>query len=86
VLEHALERFPAEWQVVQEPSGLRVLLSSIHGPIDDAELAEGLRQALLAQGAAAPPIAVERVRELPKGPSGKIARVRSTVPRPPITG
>jgi hypothetical protein len=86
VLQRIIERYPAEWQIVHEPTGLRVLLSAIRGPIDDAELTEALRRVIVAQGAADLPIAIERVPELPKSPGGKIPFIRSAVPRRSISG
>jgi putative adenylate-forming enzyme len=86
VLNRVLERFPVEWQVIQQPAGLRVLLSTIQGPVDDADLSQKLREVIVAQGAVEPAVVVERVSELPKTPGGKIPLIRSEVPRQPISG
>lgn len=86
VLNRVLERYPAEWQVIQEASGLRVLISYVHGAVDEADLADKLRQVILAQGAADVPIVIERVPEIPKAAGGKTPLILSRIPQLPRSG
>lgn len=73
-----LDTVPAGgWQVVQEQDELRILLSSVRDGFMDAELIELLRQALAVQGAVVPPITVQRVPAIPRGPSGKTPSIKT---------
>lgn len=63
------------WQVIQEQHRLRVLLTEVGADVDDAALADAVRRVLAVQGAAIPPVVVERVPAIPRGPSGKVRLV-----------
>jgi phenylacetate-CoA ligase len=65
------------WQIVQEADGLTVLLSGVRDGFIDTALAETLRQALIAQGALAPPITVRRVSAIPQSASGKVPLIKA---------
>jgi len=67
----------AGWQVVQEPSGLTVLLSGVRDGFSDKTLADSLRRELAAQGTVVPRLEVRRVPEVPKGPMGKAPLIKS---------
>lgn len=73
-----LDTVPAGgWQVVQDAGGIKVLLSNVRDSFSAAELAEALRQALAAQGAAVPPVTVERVPAIPRSAGGKAPLIKS---------
>jgi putative adenylate-forming enzyme len=67
----------ADYQVIQEPQGLRVLLSQQRGAMRDEAVAAALRQAIEAVGAIAPPVRVEHVATIPPEPSGKVPLIKS---------
>jgi phenylacetate-CoA ligase len=81
LLNNVLEPVPAQWQVVQEPEGLRILLSNVRGEVDEGRLVDEVQRALVAQGAVAPPVRVQRVSTIPRSAGGKAPLIRSTVPR-----
>lgn len=94
IFHRVLDLVPASgWRVVQEDDGLRVLLSG--SAPDNAEqadqegkaLADALRHALTAQGAAVPPITVERVASIPRTANGKapliVSKVRGSATKVP---
>jgi phenylacetate-coenzyme A ligase PaaK-like adenylate-forming protein len=85
VLEHVPVR---EWQVTQEPEGLRVLLAQPGAELNDAAVAADLRRELGALGAATPTIAIERVERVPRTAAGKAPLVRALrehVPAPTLS-
>jgi phenylacetate-CoA ligase len=59
------------WQVVQEPSGVTVLLSGVQKGYADAALADSIRRELAAQGALVPSVEVRRVSASPRTSAGK---------------
>lgn len=80
VLNNVMESVPAEWQVVQEPAGLRVLLSNVQGQFDEELLVDELRRALAAQGATVPPVWIQRVAAIPRNAGGKAPLIMSKMP------
>lgn len=77
-----LDPAPASgWQVLQESNGLRVLLSGSANSVVDAELADALTQALVAQGVSRLPITVQHVATIPKTGAGKALLVKSNKER-----
>jgi phenylacetate-coenzyme A ligase PaaK-like adenylate-forming protein len=69
------------WQVIQEPGGLRVLLSGVRGEFKDEMLADTLRQALVEQGVFVPHVEVQRVPAIPKTVAGKAPLIKSNLSR-----
>jgi len=67
------------WQVLQEATGLRVLLSGVHGTLDDELLVDTVRQALAEQGAIVPHVEVQRVDSIPKTAAGKAPLIKSNL-------
>jgi phenylacetate-coenzyme A ligase PaaK-like adenylate-forming protein len=67
------------WQVVQEADGLQVLLSGVRGSLDDAVVADTVRQALAKQGVIIPPVKVQRVTRIPQSAGGKILLIKSKI-------
>lgn len=77
VFHHALDQVSTSgWQVIQEPSRLRVLVAGMAG----GHSSDGIREAVAAElakaGAAAVPIDVQPVVELERTPLGKAPYVR----------
>lgn len=61
VFEAVLDTVPAtQWQVVQEPASLDILLTGLLADFRDEAIAEPLRRELASRGAAAPEIRVRR--------------------------
>jgi putative adenylate-forming enzyme len=82
VFHDILDLVPAGgWQVVQRSDGLHVLLSMVREGVSDERLAETLERALAAHGALVPPVQIERVSVIPRGPAGKAALIKSEEPR-----
>ncbi|OGN81799.1 MAG: hypothetical protein A2X23_12110 [Chloroflexi bacterium GWC2_73_18] len=81
VVFHALmDTVPATaWQLVKGSDGLRVSLVGVPDGYADSTLVEALRRELSSRGAFVPPIAVERVAAIDRGPGGKAPLIRSTV-------
>lgn len=73
------------WQVAQEAEGLHVLLTGVRDESVDKAVEGALRQALAGCGALVPSIKVERVAVIPRGPSGKVALIKSNVARQPVS-
>lgn len=69
------------WQVLQDDDGLYLLLSGVHGTLDEAGLANTVRQALAKQGAVIPHVEVRQVPSIPQAASGKTPLVKSNLPR-----
>jgi phenylacetate-CoA ligase len=65
------------WQVVQEADGLQVLLSGVRGSLDDAMVADAVRQALARQGVIIPPVRVQQVARIPQSAGGKVPLIKS---------
>ncbi len=69
------------WQVIQEPDRLRVLVAGLGEVVGADGLADAIRATLAAQDVVVPPIAVEHVEAIPRGPTGKAPLVISTIGR-----
>lgn len=83
VFEAVLDTVPAtQWQVVQEPASLDILLTGLAADFRDEAIAEPLRRELASRGAAAPEIRVRRVAAIPRGATGKAPLIRRQVPPP----
>jgi phenylacetate-CoA ligase len=67
------------WQVILEPTGLRLLLVGVKRRDDEVRLERALRSALTAQGANIPAITTEWVEAIPRGAVGKAPLVKSNV-------
>lgn len=67
------------WQVVQEVDGLHILLSGVHGPVDDEQLNSLVQKAIASQGAVVPPVTVQRVTAIPQTIAGKTPLVKSNL-------
>ena len=76
----------AEWQVVQEPAGLRVLVSNARQHFDEERLVTDVRQPPAAQGAAVPPVRVQRLEAIPRSGGGKAPLITPTIPRTARSG
>lgn len=82
VFHRVMDTVPAAgWQVVQEPDGLRVLVSAARDESVLATLADALRQALAAQGVTVPPVQVLPVVDIPRSANGKTPLIKSNLPR-----
>ncbi len=71
----------SSWQVVQEVDGLHVLLSGVHGALDQQGLGDAMREALAKQGAVVPNVEVQQVPAIPQAASGKTPLVKSNTLR-----
>jgi phenylacetate-coenzyme A ligase PaaK-like adenylate-forming protein len=81
VLNRIMDTLPVGgWQVVQEADGLRVLLSGVHGTLQDELLVHTVQQALREQGAIVPSIQVHHVASIPRNAAGKAPLIRSNLP------
>jgi putative adenylate-forming enzyme len=69
------------WQVVQEADGLHVLLSGVHGDLNDERLAHTVQQALVEQGVIVPPVEVQHVPSISRNAGGKAPLITSNLPR-----
>lgn len=79
VFRTILEQFPTgEWQVVQEPQGLRVLVADFTG--NDSDLEATLRKMLETRGVLLPAIQIERVASIPRSAVGKAPLVKRLWP------
>lgn len=77
VFEGVLDTVPAtQWQVVQEPSSLDILLTGLAADFPDEAIAGPLRRELSSRGVAAPEIRVRRVAAIPRGATGKAPLIR----------
>jgi hypothetical protein len=70
----------AEWQVVQEPAGLRVLASNARQYFDEERLVDDVRRALAARGAVVPPVRVQPMEAITRSARGKAPLTTSTIP------
>jgi phenylacetate-CoA ligase len=68
------------WQVVQEVDGLHILLSGLHGTVDDEQLKSLIQKALSMQNVATPDITIQRVTTIPQTIAGKTPLVKSNLP------
>jgi phenylacetate-coenzyme A ligase PaaK-like adenylate-forming protein len=83
VFHQVMETAPVgEWQIIQEPDRLRLLLAGADGGSANGALPEALARALAAHGVRVPPIVVERVPAIPRTAAGKAPLVKSNLPRP----
>ena len=77
VFESVLDTVPAtQWQVIQEPASLDILLAGLAADYRDEAIAEPLRRELSSRGAVAPEIRVRRVSAIPRGATGKAPLIR----------
>lgn len=84
VFEAVLDTVPAtQWQVVQEPASLDILLTGLAADFRDEAVTEPLRRELESRGAAAPEIRVRRMAAIPRGATGKAPLIRRQVPASP---
>ena len=84
VFESVLDTVPAtQWQVIQEPASLDILLAGLAADYRDEAIAEPLRRELSSRGAVAPEIRVRRVSAIPRGATGKAPLIRCQLPPPP---
>jgi phenylacetate-coenzyme A ligase PaaK-like adenylate-forming protein len=82
VFSRVMDTLPVSgWQVVQEADGLHVLLSGVHGELQDEILADTLRQALSEQGVIVPRMEVQRVESISKTAAGKAPLIKSNLSR-----
>lgn len=70
------------WQVVQEPDGLRVLLSGALNGTKDTEIINAITRNLTAQNVLAPRISVQHVDAIPKNATGKAPLIKAYRPVP----
>ena len=83
VFDSVLDTVPAtQWQVVQEPESLDILLAGLAANFQDEAITGGLRRELASRGAVAPTIRVRRVGAIPRGATGKAALIRRHIPPP----
>lgn len=83
VLKKAIDPFPVSgWQVIQTDEGVRVLVSGAQAEQLDAPLLAALQKAFEELGVALPPLSIEHVPAIARGPSGKVTLVSSQVSRP----
>jgi phenylacetate-CoA ligase len=77
VFDAVLDTVPAtQWQVVQEPASLDILLTGLAADFRDEAIAEPLRRELASRGAVALQIRVRRVATIPRGATGKAPLIR----------
>jgi hypothetical protein len=75
-----MERVAATgWQLVQDNSGLTVLVSGLAS--DPDVLRQAIEQALRSRGAVVPAIRIERVPAIPRSASGKAPLIKRHLPR-----
>ena len=80
--ETVLDRVPAtQWQVVQDDSGIDILLAGLAPEYADEKIIRPLQSALEGQGLRAPPIRVQRVPAIPRGATGKSPLIKSNLRR-----
>lgn len=78
VFHRVLERVPVrEWQIVQGPESLHVLLARPEASVNDSRVVRELEHELAAVGAARPNIRIERVDQVPRTGAGKAPLVRA---------
>ena len=83
VFDAVLDTVPAtQWQVVQEPTSLDILLTGLAADFRDEAITEPLRRELASRGAVVPDIRVQRVAAIPRGATGKAPLIRRRVPPP----
>ena len=81
VFDAVLDTVPAtQWQVVQEPTSLDILLTDLAADFRDEAITEPLRRELASRGAVVPDIRVRRVAAIPRGATGKAPLIRRQVP------
>jgi putative adenylate-forming enzyme len=78
VFHRVLERLAVrEWQVVQEPGSIRVLLARPDASVSDAAVMAELRSELKELGSVGVNLVVERVEQVPRTAAGKAPLVRA---------
>ncbi len=77
IFEAVLDTVPAtQWQVVQEPASLDILVTGLAADFRDEAITAPLRRELASRGAAVPAIRVRRVAAIPRGATGKAPLIR----------
>jgi hypothetical protein len=69
-----------QWQIVQDPGRIRILVRPLHGHVEAQPLVDAVRDALYQQGASPMPVVVEEVATTPKASSGKTPLIRAHRP------
>lgn len=73
-----MERVPVrEWQLIQEPAALRLLLARPDASVQDARVAADIREELDKAGVREVPVHVERVDKVPRTSAGKAPLIRA---------
>jgi hypothetical protein len=67
------------WQIIQETSGLAVLLSGVRDGFSEAPFTEVLQQVLVTQGVQPQTIQVKQVAAIPRTTAGKAPLIKSNV-------
>lgn len=81
IFRNIMDTLPVRgWQVVQETDGLHLLLADVRGTVNESELVDVVRQALIRQEAVVPLVAVQRINAIPQASSGKTPLVKSNLP------
>jgi len=76
IVADVMDRVPVRgWQVQAENGQLRLLLVGLRDDYDQTSISLALNRAFVAQGAAETAIDIQRVDEIPRGPSGKVVPV-----------
>jgi phenylacetate-coenzyme A ligase PaaK-like adenylate-forming protein len=70
------------WQIIQEASGLKVLLSGVREGFSKETFTAALQQALVTHGVLPQAIQVQQVAAIPRKTSGKAPLITSTIHRP----
>jgi putative adenylate-forming enzyme len=80
VFEDIVESVPSTgWQVIQDGSGLTVLISGMTG--GSGTIRQGIEQALRSRGAVVPAIRIDQVPAIPRSASGKAPLIKCNLPR-----
>jgi phenylacetate-CoA ligase len=67
------------WQVILEPTGLRLLLVGVRNRDDEVKLLRALQESLTARGVSVPPLAIAWVEAIPRSAVGKAPLIKSTL-------
>lgn len=83
VFHDVLDRVPAgEWQIVQEPGGIRLLVARPGADFRGADVSVAIARALEAAGARAPDVTWSEVDAIPRTGGGKAPLIRGRAVRP----
>lgn len=78
VFHDILDRVPAgEWQIVQEESGLTLLVATPGSGFNGEEVAVAISRALEAAGAVVPPVSWREIEAIPRTGTGKAPLIRA---------